>query len=452
MTEPWGKKTGDQLQRLRAHARFIFEAGLEAVNPRTCVDRALQPTMAVGLQAAMAEAAARGRIFVVGGGKASALMAQAIEERFGNGIAGGAVVVKYGHGVPLKHIQVIEAAHPVPDRAGLGGAEAVLDMACRAAAGDLLLCLISGGASALLPLPASGITLADKQKTTSLLLAAGSTIHEINAIRKHLSRIKGGGLALAAAPARVLSLILSDVVGDDLDVIGSGLTVPDRTTFADGLRILDKYALRDAVPPPVRERFVQGAAGRIPDTPKPGAPDFANVVNQIIGSNFLALEAAAAKAEELGYRPLILSSMLEGDARQAALFLSRIAREVRRSGNPVAPPACILCGGETTVNVQGGGLGGRCTEMALAAALDLNGLEGTLMLCAGTDGTDGPTDAAGAFVDGATVERAAGLEMRPAPYLADNDAYRFFHRLEDLLVTGPTRTNVMDLQIVLVDA
>lgn len=442
----------DQAQRLRDHARSIFGAGLEAVDPGHCVERALLHPNAADMETMLAKAAAHGRIFVVGGGKASALMARAIEARFGNRVAGGAVVVKYGHGVPLNGIRVIEAGHPVPDASGLKGAEAVLDIARQAKEGDLLVCLISGGASALLPFPSEGNTLADKQETTSLLLAAGSTIHEINAIRKHLSGIKGGGLALAAAPARVLTFILSDVVGDDLDVIGSGLTVPDSTSFADCLRILDRYGLLDRIPQTVRQRFEQGAAGLIPETPKHDSANFENVVNRIVGSNSLALSAAAARADALGYRPLILSSMIEGDARQAACFLNRIAREVARSSNPIAPPACILSGGETTVRVKGNGVGGRNMEMALAAALDMCGEKNTVMLCAGTDGTDGPTDAAGAFVDGDTVLRAVDLGLDPALYLADNDSYRFFSRLDDLLITGPTRTNVMDMQIVLVDA
>ncbi|MCG6908295.1 MAG: glycerate kinase [Desulfobacteraceae bacterium] len=441
---------GGRRQTLRSHARAIFEAGLAAVDPQTCIRRALRleggRLLAGGQDVALPAA---GRVLVVGAGKASALMARAVEELLGPRVWGGLVVVKYGHGAALDRVQIREAGHPLPDDAGRAGAAAVFDLARQAGAGDLVLCLISGGGSALLPLPVEGIDLKAKQATTELLLASGATIHEVNAVRKHLSRIKGGGLARAAAPARVVALILSDVVGDDLDVIASGPTAADPTTFGDGLRILRRYGLLAKVPPAVRRHLKRGAAGEAAETPKPGDPVFERVRNLLVGGNRDALLAAAAKGRALGYNTVVLSSMLEGEAREAGRFISRIAREARHSGNPAPPPACILCGGETTVTVRGGGRGGRNTELALAAALDIAGEDGLMVLSAGTDGSDGPTDAAGAFADWKTLARAQEAGLDPARFLDENDSYRFFDRLGDLLKTGPTRTNVMDLQIAL---
>ena len=304
--------------------------------------------------------------------------------------------------------------------------------------------LVSGGASALLPLPAEGLTLADKQATTSLLLACGATIHEINAVRKHMSAIKGGRLAAAAAPANY-SLILSDVVGDDLDVIGSGITAPDRSTFADALAVLDKYGLRGRVPAAVRHHL---EAGRV-ETPKPDDPSFERTRNIIVGSNRIALEAGADKAVELGYAPLILSSVIEGEAREVAIVETAIAKEVRSSGNPIAPPACLLFGGETTVSLRGSGKGGRNQELALAAAVRIAGVDGIALLSGGTDGTDGPTDAAGGVVDSDTANsdgtRAAALEA-----LANNNSYECLDAMNSLVRTGPTGTNVADVQVILV--
>ena len=448
---PEPSPTGGRRPTLRSHARAIFHAGLAAVDPQACIRRALRledGRLLVGNRALALPAA--GRVLVVGAGKASALMAQAVEELLGARVGGGVVVVKYGHGASLDRIQVREAGHPLPDEAGRAGAAAVFDLVRQAGAGDLVLCLISGGGSALLPLPVDGIDLEAKQVTTELLLASGATIHEINTIRKHLSRIKGGGLARAAAPARVVSLILSDVVGDDLDVIASGPTVADPTTYGDGLRILRRFGLLEKVPSAVRRHLERAAGGEAAETPKPGDPVFEKVHNQLVGGNRDALLAAAEKARALGYHTVVLSAMLEGEAREAGRFISRIAREARRSGNPAPPPACILCGGETTVTVRGGGRGGRNTELALAAALDIAGEDGLLVLSAGTDGSDGPTDAAGAFADWKTLGRARKAGLDPARFLDENDSYRFFDRLGDLLMTGPTRTNVMDLQIALV--
>jgi hydroxypyruvate reductase len=359
-------------------------------------------------------------------------------------------VVKEGHGLPLEHVQIHEASHPVPDERGIKGAEEILSLVNQAGERDLVLCPISGGGSALLVAPAEGVTLEDKQEVTRLLLACGADIHEINTIRKHLSRAKGGGLARFAYPATVISLILSDVIGDDLNVIASGPAVPDTSTFADTRRVLEKYDIWDRVPESVQSRIQQGLKGEIQDTPKAGDAVFERCFSELVGTNIQALKAAGLKAEELGYRTLILSSTVEGEAREVAKVLTAIAREVRHSGNPLSVPACILCGGETTVTIQGDGKGGRNQEFALASALRLDGMENIVVLAGGTDGNDGPTDAAGAVADGSTLARAQGQALDPLDYLSRNDSYNFFQPLEDLVITGPTRTNVMDVYLILV--
>jgi len=436
---------------LKQAATSIFEAGLQAVVPWACVARHLKVSgrrlHAGGIEIDLDRIR---RIYVAGAGKASAAMAEKVEKMLGTRIHDGTVVTKYGHGLPLDHCRVMEAGHPVPDENGMTGAAALLDLVSRAGPDDLVLCLISGGASALTPLPADGITLADKQAATRQLLGCGATIHEINTIRKHLSRIKGGQLGAAAGGARMVSLILSDVVGDDLDIIGSGMTAPDNGHFRDCRAVLERHGIWDAVPEPVRKRILTGIKGQISDTPKPGDPVFSRVANQMVGSLSDALAAAATEAKRLGFKPLVLSSMIQGEAGEAAKVLCAIAAEVRRSGNPVSPPACLLSGGETTVTLKGTGKGGRNMELALAGALALHGTSGILLLSAGTDGTDGPTDAAGAFADGNTVFRAKHLGLSAEKHLNENDAYPFFKALDDLLITGPTRTNVMDMQILLV--
>ena len=383
------------------------------------------------------------RIFVVGGGKASGTMARAAERVLGRKITAGCVAVKDGDPAKSKRIDLRPCGHPVPDERGVAAAERIAELCAAAEAGDLIVCLLSGGASALLPAPLAPVTLAEKQETTKLLLASGATIHEINAVRKHISAIKGGQLAKLAAPARVVTLALSDVVGDQLDVIGSGPTAPDASTFADALSVLDRYNLRRRVPKNVREKLEQGTS----ETPKPGDPLFRHVENLIVGSNQKSLDAAAAKAKTLGYRTLILASTIEGETRDIARTHAAIARQLRLSGQPVRTPACIVSGGETTVTIRGEGKGGRNQEFALAAAIDIAGLKDTLILSAGTDGTDGPTDAAGAMADGETCARS-GTDAAKA--LAENNSYPFFEALGDLVVTGSTGTNVMDLHLVLV--
>ena len=315
---------------------------------------------------------------------------------------------------------------------------------------DLVLVVISGGASALLPAPTPPLTLRDKQRTTDLLLRAGADIFELNAVRKHLSALKGGRLASLAYPATVVSLLLSDVIGDPLDVIGSGPTAPDPSTYGDALRSIAEYSLTRKVPAVVFHHLEQGARGNLPETPKPGDPLFQNVHNVLVGSNRQALRAAAEKAKALGYRPLLLSSTMRGETREVAGVHAEMVREILSSGHPAKPPLCLLSGGETTVTVKGHGRGGRNQEFALAAAIQLSGSTNWLVLSAGTDGTDGPTDAAGAVADGTTVARAMSAGCPPQQHLQANDSYTVFQSIKDLVKTGPTGTNVMDIHLFLV--
>ncbi|HSU59246.1 MAG TPA: glycerate kinase [Bryobacteraceae bacterium] len=391
------------------------------------------------------------RVFLIGAGKAAVQMAAAASRVLPSALSGGIVITKYGHaGRGLGgRVSVIEAGHPIPDEHGLAASQQVRDLLSELNARDLLIVVISGGASALLAAPAGPVTLAAKQQTTDLLLRAGAKIAELNAVRKHLSALKGGRLAALAYPATVVSLLLSDVIGDPIDIIGSGPTAPDPATFRDALAVLDKYELTDRVPESVRDHLRQGAAGNLPETPKPGDPLFQNVYNIVVGSNRLAIEAAAAKGRSLGYRTLILSSTVQGETREVARVHGQILREIRSSGHPIRPPACVLSGGETTVTVRGNGKGGRNLEFALAAALEIAGLKHALVLSAGSDGTDGPTDAAGAIATGETLSRGAGLGLDAAAHLRANDSYPFFDSLGDLIRTGPTGTNVMDIHLLL---
>jgi hydroxypyruvate reductase len=419
------------VRTLRRDAAAIFRASLAAADPGGAVERELKRKRYDRYR----------NIYVVGAGKAGAAMARAAERVLGRRITAGLINVKDGHVAKLRRIELNECGHPVPDERGVDGARRIAEIASQAGAEDLVLCLISGGGSALLPYPVPGITLAEKQATTRLLLSCAANIHEINAVRKHISAIKGGQLARLAEPATVEALLLSDVIGDNLDVIGSGPTAPDASTFADTLAILDKFSIRDRVPASVRERLERGAAGEIEETPKT-----TSARNTVIGSNRLALEAAAAKARELGYRTMILSSEIEGETREIARMHAAIAREIGNTGRPVKPPACVITGGETTVTIKGHGLGGRNQEFVLAAAIDLVGVPETVVFSAGTDGTDGPTDAAGAIADGDTLRR--NPEARR--YLDANDSYHYFQSLGDLVITGPTNTNVMDVRLLLV--
>lgn len=421
----------------RKQALEIFQAALRAADPAEAIARHLRldgDKLTGGHKTY--ELAQYRRIIVVGAGKATAAMAQAIEKLLGDRVSGGLINVKYGHTAKLKRININECAHPVPDAAGVAGAEHIAAMAAEARKDDLVICLISGGASSLLPLPNPGLTLAAKQSLTQKLLKAGANIHQMNAVRKHLSQIKGGRLAEIAYPATVLTLILSDVIGDDPSTIGSGPTSPDPTSAADAQALLDQFKIKTKLP--------------LRETPKPGDALFRRVQNLIVGSNRLAMDAAAAKAHELGLTPLVLSSYIEGETREIALMHAAIAREAVATGQPVRSPTCIISGGETTVTIHGKGKGGRNQEFVLAAALALNGLPQVTVLSAGTDGTDGPTDAAGALADGLTLTRARALGLSAKDSLADNDSYNFFSPLGDLIMTGPTNTNVMDLRLMIV--
>jgi len=439
------------LEEMRNQALEIFQAALRAVDP---VDAILRHLRIDGESLLIGERRLAlsnfDRILVVGAGKADAPMAQAVESLLGERVSDGVIVVKDGHGLPLQHVKVNEASHPVPDERGLRGAEEILSLVRGAGERDLVICLISGGGSALLVAPAEGVTLKDKQSVTQLLLACGATIHEINTVRKHLSRVKGGGLARAAHPATLVSLILSDVIGDDLDAIASGPTVPDSTTFRQAEQVLKRYGIWDQAPGSVRAYVEKGVNGAIEETPKPGDPSFQRDAWQLVGTNLQALMAASKEAERHGYRPLVLSGMMEGETREVAKAHAAVAKEVLNSENPIAAPACILSGGETTVTLQGAGKGGRNTEFALASALALEGAENVVLLSGGTDGTDGPTDAAGAIADGETVPQAREKDLDPFDYLRRNDSYTFFEILDDLVITGPTRTNVMDVCVMLV--
>jgi hydroxypyruvate reductase len=432
-------------------ALTIFESAVRAVDPARAIKSHLKienKHLTVGDETT--DLSGFDRISVIGAGKASAAMARAMEEILDQRLNSGIVITKYGHALSLDKIQVIEAGHPVPDEAGYQGARQIVGFLEQVDEKDLVFFLISGGGSALLPFPVEGLALEEKQNVTKILLSVGANIHEINTLRKHLSRVKGGRLAKVAYPATMISLILSDVVGDDLDSIASGLTVPDHSTFADCLDILDKYQITDRLPSVVVDILEKGTRGEIEDTPKAGDSAFERTQNLIIGSNIMAVKVAEKKAGELGYNPLILSTFIEGETRDVARVHAAIAKEILSSGNPIKRPACVISGGETTVTIRGKGKGGRNQEFSLAAALDIHGLENVVVLSAGTDGTDGPTDAAGAIADGTTVSRARKLGLNPDHYLRENDSYHFFEALNDLIITGPTYTNVMDLRLVLV--
>ncbi len=435
---------------MRDAAARIFHAGLRAVEPGHAVKkycRVEDERLVVGN--ATYNLSELDNIFVIGAGKGSAPMASVMEDLLGEKIRQGIVNVKYGHVTETCRIKLIQAGHPVPDKEGQHGASSILNLAKDAGKNDLLLCLISGGGSALLPLPIPGVTLDDKQNMIKILLSCGAAIDETNALRKHTSMIKGGGLAKAAYPATLVSLILSDVVGDRLDVIASGPTVPDLSTFADCMNIIDKYNIKNKLPQNIVRHIEAGIAGKTQETPKSGDPAFARTHNLIIGNNMGAILAAKQEAEILNYNTLILSSMIEGETRHVAKVHSAIAKEILKTGYPLPPPACILSGGETTVTITGTGKGGRNQEFALAAAQAIAGHDNIVVLSGGTDGNDGPTDAAGAVVDNTTLQKAEALGLNTLRFLSNNDSYHFFEKTGDLLITGPTNTNVMDLRIIL---
>jgi glycerate 2-kinase len=436
--------------RLREHALQIWQSAVAAVNPTDLVRTALaSPQLRSEIDRAR-------RILVVGGGKAGATMAAAVEtsladrlDRISGVVNVPAETVRPLHAIRLHAARPAGVNHPTPE--GVIGANAILDLVGAAGPDDIALCLLSGGGSALLPAPVEGISLADKQRVTSLLHACGATIDEMNCVRKHLSRLKGGRLAQAfLAHGRALfSLIISDVIGDPLDVIASGPTAADPTTFTDAVAVLRRFALLDRVPPAVLAYLHRGEAGQVPETLK-ALP--ANVHNLVLGNNARALAAARCRAQELGYPVLNLGSFLEGETSQVALVLAGLIRGIRTDGQPLRPPVCLLSGGETTVTLPADhGQGGRNQEFVLAVAAKLGevGLRNTVVLSGGTDGEDGPTDAAGALADTGTLQRASDRGLSPAAFLGKHDAYAFFAATGDLLKTGLTGTNVMDVRVLL---
>jgi hydroxypyruvate reductase len=433
----------------------ILQAALDAVRPDAAVAAQLQRRGNLLLVADQSyDLDLYKRVFVLGAGKAGAPMTQAVERVLGDRLAGGLVVVKTGHGGPTRCVELVEAGHPVPTQAALDAGARVLELAQRAGPQDLVLVLLSGGGSALLEATA-GLGLADLQQMTGALLACGAGIGELNCLRKHVSLLKGGQLARAAWPAQLVTLVLSDVVGSPLDVIASGPTVADSTSWEDAWSIVEKYGLAAHLPAAVLAHLRAGLAGKLPETPKPGDACFARSQVVIVGDNRLAAQAAVRQAQALGYNGLLLSTFVEGEARTVAQVVAALAKEVVAGGQPVPPPACLVLGGETTVTLldRDGdiGLGGRNQELALAAALALQGAPGVTLAAFATDGSDGPTDSAGGLVDGGTVARGRTLGYSAAQTLQRHDAYPFLQATGDLLRSGPTQTNVNDLIVTLIE-
>lgn len=430
----------------------IFYAALKAADPCRLT------SLVAGRVRSVYQKSGADRLIVTGFGKASCSMAKALSEELPDIIEAGIIVTKYGHAADQdikdrdakSGITIFEAGHPVPDESGLQATEEIIKLLKGSDAQTLLVCLISGGGSALLISPYQTISLKDKQAVTGLLLRAGADINELNTVRKHISNVKGGRLAEIAFPATILSLIISDVIGDRLDVIASGPTSPDSTTYKDALSVIAKYGLRDQTPQSVLEVLQKGTDGLIPESPKEDSPVFKNVENIIIGNNRKALEAARAMAETLGFDAEVISSEITGEAGEVGKKLARRAIETRNN-RELKRPCCLISGGETTVTVKGSGLGGRNMELALAFAMEIEGIDGITFLSAGTDGTDGPTDATGAVVDGQTIRKAKAAGLDPSAYLSNNDSYRFFKNIDGLIITGPTGTNVMDIQVIILE-
>ena len=440
-----------------ASVQRILAAALEAVDPTQAIHQHMQREgnhLEIGDQTFDLRQFAR--LLVIGFGKASLPMTKSTADVLGEALTAGVVITK-GQ-VPSDKLQdaggmslleVLAGAHPVPDESSVAGAQKIANLLSTTTEKDLVIGLISGGGSALLTLPVEGISLDDIQALTQTLLGCGATINEINCLRKHLSQVKGGQLAQMAAPAQMVNLILSDVVGDPLDVIASGPTVPDPTTFPDALEILARYGISDEIPAAILAHLQRGANGDIPETPKPGDPIFRGVKNTIIGNNYRAAQAALQRADAENFNSILLTTSLQGEAREAGKMLAAILRQVVLTGEPIPRPACIIAGGETTVTIHGKGLGGRNQELALAAVAELAGLSDVMLIALATDGDDGPTDAAGAVVTGETLGRATFSGLEPSKFLAANDAYHFFDPLGDLIKSGLTGTNVNDLTFLL---
>jgi len=438
-------------RKARALALKSLEYALKAVDPKQIIkSKLLLKNSNLHVDVCSFDLKKFKNVYVVGGGKASGSMAEALEQVLGTFIKKGLVNVPNGSKHKTAIIKFHEASHPIPDEAGVEGTRRILEIAEQAKEGDLIICLISGGGSSLMPLPRGKISIADKREITNALLKCGATINEINTVRKHISDFKGGWLAKKAYPATILNLILSDVVGDPLDFIASGPTVPDSTTFSDANKILKKYGLWHKAPASIKKVLSDGEKGLIPETPKANDEAFKKVFNVVVGNNRLASTTAQEYLKSEGLNTLLLTSILEGEARYVGIMLASIAHEASASGNPVPKPAGIIAGGETTVTVTGKGLGGRNQEIALSAAQKLKGMEGVVVASLSTDGVDGPTDAAGAIADGKTLARAAEMGLTPEKFLAENDSYHFFSKLGDLILSGSTGTNVNDISVIVV--
>ncbi|MDH3975314.1 MAG: glycerate kinase [Deltaproteobacteria bacterium] len=422
----------------------IFSAALKAVDPYGCIKENMTQVKELYSYGEYEE------LYVIAAGKGAYAMCKAAEEQLGDLITKGIAVTKYGHGGVLHKIKMLEASHPLPDDKGVAAGEKLIELLKDSREKTLLLCLISGGGSALLVAPSEGVSLEDKKKTTDLLLKAGAEIDELNCVRKHLSRLKGGRLAQLASPSTIISFILSDVIGDHLDIIASGPTSADRSTFKDALAVIEKSKIKDYTPPSVLNFLTAGSIGLVEETPKPGSEVLDRVKNEIVGNNSIALEAAKEKALALGYKVELTTSALSGEASKVASQMAKEAVRRRKSQGP-GEKLCLLSGGETTVKVKGNGKGGRNMELALVFADKIKGKKGITLLSAGTDGTDGPTDAAGAIVDGATVIDAEAKGLDASDFLKNNDSYHFFSRSSGLFKTGPTGTNVMDIQVMIIE-
>lgn len=438
ISKPWGQKV----------AR-IMAAGLKTVDPRSAISNHVKRVKeSIEINGDRFSLPLTGRIFVIGAGKAGQPMAGAVSEILNKKIENGLVIVKDGYhdlSSPIENIEIVEAGHPIPDNRGAQATKRIIEFLNHTRKDDLVICLISGGGSALMVSPVEGISLAELQDLTAELLASGATINEINTLRKHLDQVKGGQIARYAAPARLISLILSDVVGDPLDVIASGPTVPDTTTYDEAINILTKYQIENRISRKIIKHLESGKEGDIPETPKANDLIFKNVTNFVIGSNLVAGQGALKQAQKEGFHTMLLTNYLQGEAKEVAKVLAAILRQMASNNPPLARPACIILGGETTVTLQGNGQGGRNQEIALASIYDLAGINDIALITLATDGGDGSTDAAGAVVTGETFQRAQEAGLDPQIYLKNNDSYNFFKSLNDLVITGPTLTNVNDL-------
>lgn len=435
---------------LRKDALQIFYAGLKSVESDICIQRHISPITQnlLKIEQNVYDLDKFKDIYLIGFGKASGFMASTLEKLLKKRIKAGIVTVRYGYAVPSEIIKVNEAGHPIPDNASIESTHAILRLMQEVKEDDLVFCLISGGGSALFESPCEGISLEDLQEVTQVLLKCGARIDEINAVRKHISKVKDGQLA-RICKGTIISLILSDVTNDSFAIIASGPTSPDYSTFFDCKEIFLKYGLLQKIPVSIKAHIAKGLLGKIQETPKATDAIFSKVHNVIVGNNRIALSASRKKASDLGYHTALLSSSIKGEAQEVAKVFGAIAREIHVSGSPINRPACIIAGGEMTVTVKGNGLGGRCQEFALSTAQEIDGLENTVILSAGTDGTDGTTNAAGAIVDNFTIMRAKKEQLSPEIYLADNNSYCFFKQLNDHITTGPTKTNVMDILLLI---